>query len=844
MNGWETLFGTRRREYTALLLLFLLIAVAFTWPLILHMHDGMLGGRHDPLLNTWILSWDAKAIFTHPSGLFQANILYPSRDVLAYSEHMLALGVMAAPIIYATSNPVLAYNLLILLGLVFTAFGGYLLVKELTGSRWGGLAGGLFFAFCPYKIGTLAHLQILFCPFLPLMLLYLHRYLERGGRREVVLFGLFFLLQSLVSWHYLVFCSLSGGLLWLWSALSARRAREWSRLGWAALAILVVAVLVLPLALPYLEANSRLPAFSRTLEEVESRSVDIQDYARVLPENLLYGSPSTPFPKASLAGENALYPGIIILLLAIFALLPFRKKGREEEAPSRLSDTRRFFYLLLLSLGVFLTFGPRIGGINEPLYTLPFHLGMFKFIRYPSRFFVLAVLGLSVLGGYGTARIVEVLSRWRKTAGLWRAGAALLVLLLVLEMAAFGFTVYPVPTWGNVPEVYNWLGEQEGARIIELPTLPLKGTRFHDWYIDVIPEDLMSYLQREGYVMYLSTCHWRDMANGYSGYTPFFYRRIFAEMQAFPSARTVELLRSLDIDYVVWHWEWVEEGRRAEYKERLLAAPGLSLQADFGEQAVYRVEDGTVATAEDLAVHLQSPSSAPRDSFVNLGLLVRNPTGDPFASAEEDQHTFIVTFKDMKGNEVLTARGSYRIPFFLQGGEESSVPLRIERVPDSGAYGMDLELTGGALAGRSFHKDIEISSPEELSGTGLIEGSLSVKDGEDPINIPVPGGLYPVVLEASNSGDAFLRASWEDAAEEPFPYGLVFSCIQWEREDGTIDAGYTGVLPCDVAPGQVVEVPLLVPVPEDPGIYYLVIGLVDRDVGGFGKTAGVEVTVE
>ena len=217
----EGLFSSKKREYALVILFFFLLAILFTWPLILHPHNGILGGRGDPLLNSWIISWDAKTMFTDPAALFQGNIIYPSRDVLAYSEHQFTLGLIAAPVYFIFRNPILAYNFVIFFSFVFAAFGCYLLVKELTGSRWGGLVAGSFYAFLPYLIAQLSHIQIFFAPFLPFMLLYLYRYLGRGRWRDLVLFGVFFVAQSLASWHYLMYSALAAGLLWLWAVAVA-----------------------------------------------------------------------------------------------------------------------------------------------------------------------------------------------------------------------------------------------------------------------------------------------------------------------------------------------------------------------------------------------------------------------------------------------------------------------------------------------------------------------------------------------------------------------------------------------------------------------------------------------
>lgn len=117
------------------------------------------------MINTYILSWDSHTIFTYPARLFDANVLYPSRDTLTYSEHLVLLGALSAPIRVITRNPVLPYNILLLVALVFSAFSCYLLIKELTESRWGALIAGLFFSYNFYRMEMIGELHVLVAVF-------------------------------------------------------------------------------------------------------------------------------------------------------------------------------------------------------------------------------------------------------------------------------------------------------------------------------------------------------------------------------------------------------------------------------------------------------------------------------------------------------------------------------------------------------------------------------------------------------------------------------------------------------------------------------------------------------
>src|SRR5687768_6065952 len=76
--------------------LFLLLAVALTWPLAPRI-DTAVSDPYDPLLNAWILDWTAHALLTQPLRLFDAPAFHPSIMPLAYSEHMTGVALLVLP---------------------------------------------------------------------------------------------------------------------------------------------------------------------------------------------------------------------------------------------------------------------------------------------------------------------------------------------------------------------------------------------------------------------------------------------------------------------------------------------------------------------------------------------------------------------------------------------------------------------------------------------------------------------------------------------------------------------------------------------------------------------------
>ena len=102
----------KRLGPAAVFAVYLVLTVAMTWPLAPRMKTDIAADLGDPLLNAWILAWDA----THLGrGLWHANIFHPHPYALAYSEHLLAPAFQILPLYALTRNPILCYNVLFLL---------------------------------------------------------------------------------------------------------------------------------------------------------------------------------------------------------------------------------------------------------------------------------------------------------------------------------------------------------------------------------------------------------------------------------------------------------------------------------------------------------------------------------------------------------------------------------------------------------------------------------------------------------------------------------------------------------------------------------------------------------
>src|SRR5712691_242914 len=187
-----------------MLLLFTALTAVMTYPQVRHMTDGVHDDG-DPLMVTWVLAWVAHQLPRGPARLFDANIFYPERNTLAYSETLLVPGMIVAPLHWLGVGSILIYNLVFLSGFAVSGVGVALLVRRLTANSGAAILAGIVFAFPPYRIDHYAHLQLQQTQFIPLAMWAFHRLLDTSRVRDGVWLGLFLVCQMLSCMYYGLF---------------------------------------------------------------------------------------------------------------------------------------------------------------------------------------------------------------------------------------------------------------------------------------------------------------------------------------------------------------------------------------------------------------------------------------------------------------------------------------------------------------------------------------------------------------------------------------------------------------------------------------------------------------
>jgi len=528
--------------------------------------------------------------------------------------------------------------------------------------------------------------------------------------------------------------------------------------------------------------------FERTLADSEPFSASLRQYALVPPGSVVAGQwlPSDDQPRGGGYPVDALFPGLVALGLSAWGVI----RGRGHT---------RWLYVGLFLVAFCLSLGPRLYlapgqpaglGIPLPYAWLYAVVPGFKALRAPVRFDALVMLALAVLAGYG---VVALLRRRRvgKRAGV----IALLAGLVILESLVWpGAHAEQVPVGDQVPPVYRWLAEQQPGPLLELPMVLTEGGPQLDY-------------------QYLSTYHWQPTPDGYSGFVPPKHGQIVYEMERFPqgSERSVSLLQTLGVQYVVVHTGRYPGSRWREMEAALAQSDELTLVKTFGADQVYTVK-GRSFDPGNLEVRAYLPTRAVAGQPYTAYVIAVNNGSRSYAVDSTTKVRPLVDWVGAKGSMVADL--------------EADVPLVIS--PNGGTAVVPLWLTSPAEQG-SYR--LAIREQKGILGGWAAEGTVKVGDQADTA-FPVPVRLAGLMVPASAQPGETLPVSltWRALGKIDAYYSIYVKLLDAQGHaiagwDGQPQNGQAPTLTW--VPGETVTDTISLPIPAStsPGDYTVEVGM-------------------
>lgn len=513
------------RRHVLVLLLYSLLGLALTWPLVSQFASHVPGdGIDDPAL-AWNLWWIKHSLVDQPGNPFLSGwMFYPIGINLAFYTLTVLNGLLSVPLQVAFGL-VPASNLVLLSSFVLSGYGAFLLALHAVGgagtpqrmknSEWVGaesssrltphasfsvhpssliitlsaFLAGLLYAFSSSKLfyAALGQFNIASSQWIPFAVLYIVRSGRPGARlREPLLAALFLLLQAYAELTYASFLAIFAGLFAAYRlAQIAGKQRREKRSGGGGqgrgeLAGLVRNLAVMALVL----AVGLTPVLANMLPDMRAEGdflVEGGGFADIFSADLAgFALPTQLHPLLgdvvrTLSDDSALRPDGSQWQVNKGQHLTLGLAGLALAVAGLIAGRRRGAALWALSAALFflLALGPslRIAGYDTGLpgpFRILQELPFFKGNRYPSRFSVMLLVSVAPLVAFGAQALLNQLAVVWQRGGQRRLAAvtALLAGLLIFENLSI-----PLPTADMAtPAIYDVIAnEPAGGAVLDLP---------------------------------------------------------------------------------------------------------------------------------------------------------------------------------------------------------------------------------------------------------------------------------------------------------------------------------------------------------------------------------------
>jgi len=525
---------TRTRDLILVIAGLTAACVIMLWPVVRSATHALPGELRDPLLEAWTLAWNADHLRHFFRGVWDLPILYPYRETLAFSEHLIGVAIFTAPLQWATGNAIVVYNVAFFASYVFAGAAMFLLARELTGDTGAAVVAGVIFAFYPHHVAQSAHLQNIVVGWMPIALLGLHRYFSTGSRRALAVAAVAYWFEAMSNGYYLFYFGLAVAIVAIWGLLRADRAARPRMLRDFAVAAIVVGVAYAPVAKRYLDVRHRYGQV-RSSDEIVRFAADVGSYFTLPPpvaEHIGFTLPQYPKPAGpEERHDGMLFPGFSMVALAVVACAT--TLGRTWNVPA--------LYLVIAATGFVMSLGPQPtmwGHRILPAGPYAFFAATvpgFNGLRVPARMAVLVFLGLTVLAAFGAARILRAFPDRRRPIV---AGA---IALFTLFESYGAIDVAEVGRRGRTRDfgLYSWLAYQPAGAVLELPVGPLD-------------RDYRAFIYQ-----YNTLIHRHPIVNGWVGYSTNLQQWLGRDGSPFVEpgemANALDLMRGLGVRYVVVH---------------------------------------------------------------------------------------------------------------------------------------------------------------------------------------------------------------------------------------------------------------------------------------------------
>ncbi len=450
--------GLFKYDWLAALAIYTVLTIIYFFPFLKEFSGHLIGPAEDNMMTYWNLWWGHRIFSEGQGSLAFCNIIcFPQGVSLyyqAYSFYNLFLSLPLTSLFGLAAS----YNLLIMHSFPLAGLGAFFLIRYLTRNSWLALIGGFMFAFAPYHFArALHHVNINSLQFVPFFILFLIRAIKEKSYWNTLWAALFFLLNALCDWNFMIFAGYFIAFSYLYLAIRRRK-------------LILVDVLIkesiivfLPLIIlsPWL-IHMIIPGFNTDGITAIGHDSFVTDPLGIFIPSQYHLIARIGFVKSTIRyvgrysnpWESALYLGIPALLAAITAF------------KYHLARIAKYFVgflaMLIMGAGCHLhILGTRLA-IDLP-YEVIIHIPFLSNVRAPSRFIIYVLIFWIIIVVVG---LNEIYKRWKG-----RKYGILAFTFLILLMTVDFYSYDSARTKVIAPTCYDAIKNDSGQwGLLDLPS--------------------------------------------------------------------------------------------------------------------------------------------------------------------------------------------------------------------------------------------------------------------------------------------------------------------------------------------------------------------------------------
>ena len=476
-----------------LTIIYLSIAIVFTWPLAKNISTHGFGVDEDSPYHIWHNWWLKYSIFDlKQNPLYTNYIFYPQTVPLAFDANAFVFGALTIPIQLVTNNVIFASNIIFLLSFALSGLGMYWLANHYCRSKIASAMAGVIYAFAPYVFaqaidGHINLTSIWIIPFYALALENLwKRSLEKGLKDKMVptlvlLTGILISLQAYNDLTYTAFLMFFTTIYISIKVINniVKRQTEKKEMREIVIPLVPLAmagvlslIIFLPALIPTLKAYQSGLTPDADLKTQAVWSADLISFIKP-PDFLKFFGEKWQFTAKQGTVEATVFPGYAPLILTIAAvILLFRKRADQDKETllTWLAVTIAFF---IFSLGPWLKInnqapGLTILGKSIHLY-LPYALlhkvPIIGGTQEPARMNPYLMLGLAVISALMIEKLLTVYKS-KKNSTLVTVFAGCLATFVLGERWPIDFPTTDL----RAPKIYQQIAkDREDFSVLNLP---------------------------------------------------------------------------------------------------------------------------------------------------------------------------------------------------------------------------------------------------------------------------------------------------------------------------------------------------------------------------------------